>query len=264
MSFEDPDDSPLQLSVITVVRDDLSGFSETLESLNAQSLTEFNWVIIDSSADRTAISSLVNSSGRSADYLWVEPEGIFPAMNKGASISKGAYLYFLNAGDTLFSSDTLSCVDEALAANSPLWAYGNIVFWSQKGQKLTEPAWDYSTEQHHRFARGRFPGHQGLFVEKRAFEALGGLDTQFSVAADYHMICRLSRIQTPLELGFVVANFTQGGASTVSWRTAQKEFRKARKMVFPPSFVDRLEELRFGVKTYASHVIANRRSTSRL
>ena len=263
MSFEESDDSPPQLSVITVVRDDSSGFIETLNSLNAQSLPDFNWVVIDSSADRTAISSLVESSGRSADYLWIEPEGIYPAMNLGASLAKGRYLYFLNSGDTLFSFNTLSRVNEALAATCPLWAFGNIDFWNQKGQKLTEPNWDYSTEQQHRFARGRFPGHQGLFVGKNAFEALGGLDTQFSIAADYHMICRLSQIQAPCELGFVVANFTQGGASTVSWRTAQKEFRKARKMVFPLNLVDRFEELLFGVKTYASHIIANRRSFSR-
>jgi hypothetical protein len=262
MSLEESDESPLQLSVITVVRDDSSGFSETLKSLNEQSLTEFNWVVIDSSADRTAISSLLESSRRSADYLWVEPEGIYPAMNLGASVAKGCYLYFLNSGDTFFNSDTLSRVDEALTSTSPLWAFGNIDFWSQKGQKLTEPNWDYSKEQQHRFARGRFPGHQGLFVDKKAFEALGGLDTQFSIAADYHMVCRLSQIQAPRELGFVVANFTQGGASTVSWRTAQKEFRKARRVVFPPNIVDQLEELLFGVKAYASHIIANRRSFS--
>jgi len=263
MSFEEQSDSPPQLSVITVVRDDTLGFLQTLNSLKDQSLSEFNWVVIDSSTDRTSIPSLIDSSGLSADYLWVEPKGIYPAMNVGSNISRGRYLYFLNSGDTLFHSSTLSRVDEVLSATAPLWAFGNIDFWNQKGQRLTEPAWSYRTEQHHRFARGRFPGHQGLFVSKSAYEALGGLDTAFSIAADYHMICQLSQIQAPRELGFVVANFTQGGASTVSWRTAQKEFRKARKMVFPPNLIDRIEELLFGLKAYASHTIAGRRSTSR-
>ncbi len=263
MSFEESDDSPVQLSVITVVRDDTSGFIDTLDSLKEQSLSEFNWVVIDSSADSTAIPYLLESSGQFADYLWVEPEGIYPAMNLGARISKGRYLYFLNSGDTLFNSETLRRVEKDLAATSPLWAFGKIIFWNQKGEKLTEPNWDYTVELHHRFARGRFPGHQGVFVEKQAFEALGGLDARFSITADYHMICRLSQIQTPLELRFVVANFNQGGASTVSWRTAQKEFRNARRMVFPPNLANRFEELLFGVKAYTSHIIASRRSTSR-
>jgi hypothetical protein len=263
MSVKESDDSPLQLSVITVVRDNTSGFIDTLNSLKAQSISEFNWVVIDSSTDRTAIPSLLESSGQPADYLWVEPEGIYPAMNVGARIAKGSYLYFLNSGDTLFNSETLRRVEKDLAATSPLWAFGKINFWSQKGGKLTEPNWDYMTEQHHRFSRGRFPGHQGVFVEKQAFEDLGGLDTRFSIVADYHMICRLSQIRTPRELGFVVAKFTQGGASTVSWRTAQKEFRSARKMVFPPNLANQFEELLFGAKAYASHIIANRRSKSR-
>lgn len=263
MSVEESEDSPLLLSVITVVRDNTSGFVDTLNSLKEQSISEFNWVVIDSSNDRTAIPSLLESSGQSADYLWVEPEGIYPAMNLGGRISQGRYLYFLNSGDTLFNSETLRRVEKDLAATSPLWAFGRIDFWNQKGGRLTEPNWDYTAEQQHRFSRGRFPGHQGVFVEKQAFEDLGGLDPRFSIVADYHMICRLSQIQTPLELGFVVANFTQGGASTVSWRTAQKEFRSARKIVFPPNLTNRFEELLFGVKAYASHVIANRRSTSR-
>ena len=262
MSFEEQSDSPPQLSVITVVRDDILGFVQTLNSLKEQSLSDFDWVVIDSSADQAAIPSLMDSFGRTSNYLWVEPKGIYPAMNVGSSVSKGRYLYFLNSGDTLAHSDTLSRVDGALSEIAPLWAFGNIDFWNQKGEKLAEPAWNYSTEHHHRFARGRFPGHQGVFVEKNAFNALGGLDTAFFIAADYHMICQLSQIQAPSELGFVVANFTQGGASTVSWRTAQKEFRRARKMVFPPNAVDRLEELLFGVKAYASHIIANRRSIS--
>jgi glycosyltransferase involved in cell wall biosynthesis len=263
MSFEEQSDSLPQLSVITVVKDDTLGFLQTLNSLKEQSLPEFHWVVIDSSTDRTAIPSFVDSSGLSADYLWVEPKGIYSAMNVGSNISKGRYLYFLNAGDTLFHSGTLSRVDEALRATAPLWAFGNINFWNQKGQRLSEPGWNYSTEHHHRFARGRFPGHQGLFVSKNAYEALGGLDIQFAIAADYHMICQLSQIQAPRELGFVIANFTQGGASTVSWRTAQKEFRKARKMVFPPNLVDRTEEFLFGLKAYASHIVASRRSTFR-
>lgn len=263
MSVEESDDSPLQLSVITVVKDNAYGFTETLNSLNKQSISEFNWVVIDSSEDRTAVPSLLESASQSADYLWVEAKGIYPAMNQGAGVAKGRYLYFLNSGDTLFDSNTLRNVEKDLAASLPLWAFGGINFWNQKGEKLKEPNWDYTAEQQHRFSRGRFPGHQGVFVEKQAFEAFGGLDLRFSIAADYHMICRLSQIQCPLELGFVVANFTQGGASSVSWRTAQKEFRSARKMVFPPNLADLFDELLFGAKAYASHVIANQRSTTR-
>jgi len=262
MSVKESDDSPPQLSVITVVRDNTSGFMESLNSLKMQSLSKFNWVVIDSSADRNAIPSMLKPSGATADYLWVEPEGIYPAMNLGASISKGRYLYFLNSGDTLFHSDTLSLVEKDLAASSPLWAFGKVEFRNQKGDKLTEPTWNYTQELRHRFSRGRFPGHQGVFVKKQAFEDLGGLDTRFSITADYHMICRLSQMQSPLQLGFVIAKFTQGGASMVSWRKAQKEFRRARKLVFPPNLANQFEELFFGARAYASHIIASRRSIS--
>jgi len=262
VQLNDSTDYPLELSVITVVMNDPEGFSETLKSLEDQTLPEFNWVVVDSSTDQTRIPTLLSQSKLSIDYVWVEPEGIYPAMNEGATHSKGKYLYFLNAGDTLFDAGTLNRVAKSLSEKSPTWAFGGVNFWDQNGQQLKEPPWDYSLEHRHRFTRGRFPAHQSVFVRSDIFEVLSGLDTSFTIAADYHMICRLSQIQDPLKLGFVIANFTQGGASTVSWRLAQTEFRRVRKSVFPLNVIGRLEELFFGTKAYLSHLVANRRSKS--
>jgi hypothetical protein len=49
----------------------------------------------------------------------------------------------------------------------------------------------------------------------------------------------------------------------VSWRVAQSEFRRVRRQVFPPSPLSRLEELVFGAKAYASHLVVNWRSAHR-
>jgi glycosyltransferase involved in cell wall biosynthesis len=250
------------ISVITVVMDDPAGFAETLESLEEQSLPQFNWVVVDSSTDPTSIPALLSQSQLSVDYEWVKPEGIYPAMNHGASRSDGKYLYFLNAGDTLFDSMTLAQVTNAVSETLPTWAFGGVNFWDQNGQQLKEPNWDYSVEHRHRFTRGRFPAHQSVFVRSDVFEELGNFDTAFTIAADYHMICRLSQIQDPLALGFKVAHFTQGGASTLSWRLAQTEFRQARTSVFPLNLAGRLEELFFGTRACLSHLVVNRRSKS--
>ena len=262
MQLHDSTGYPLDLSVITVVMDDLKSFQETLKSLEKQSLPTFNWVVVDSSSDQTSIPALLSHSKLNVDYVRSEPAGIYPAMNQGASLGTGRYLYFLNAGDTLFDSETLNQVVDLISENSPVWAFGRVNFWDLGGQQLNEPHWEFSRERQHRFARGRFPSHQSVFVRSDIFEDLDGLDASFVIAADYNMICRLSQIQDPLELDFVVANFIQGGASTVSWRLAQAEFRRVRTSVFPLTVVGRLEELFFCTKAYLSHLVVNRRSKS--
>jgi glycosyltransferase involved in cell wall biosynthesis len=251
------------VSVITVVRNDPTGFQQTLKSLETQISSSFKWVVIDSSDNRSEIAALLDTSRLSATYRWVDPEGIYPAMNIGARNSTGDYLYFLNSGDTLSDSQILHRVEMALSESSPVWAYGNVHFWNQHGQRLREPHWEYQVEFRHRFARGRFPPHQGVFVRKDAFTKSGQFNSNYLVAADYNMICQLSKIEAPLELGFVIANFTQGGASTVSWRSAQREFRRIRRAEFPPNLVQRIEEAYFGVKAHASHLVANGFATSK-
>jgi glycosyltransferase involved in cell wall biosynthesis len=245
------------VSVITVVRNDPAGFQQTLNSLETQTSSAFEWVVIDSSDNKSEIAALIDASSLSATYRWVNPEGIYPAMNIGARKSTGDYLYFLNSGDTLADSQTLHRVELALNEVAPVWAFGGVHVWNRHGQQLHEPHWEYKVEFRHRFGRGRFPPHQSVFVHKDAFAKLGEFNSNFLIAADYNMICQLSKIEEPLELGFVIANFTQGGASTVSWRSAQREFRQIRRTEFPPNLVQRIEETYFGAKAYASHLVAN-------
>jgi glycosyltransferase involved in cell wall biosynthesis len=266
MQYQDSTNNPLELSsisVITVVMNDLQGFADTLESLEEQTGPLFNWVVVDSSSDGTSIPLLLSQSKLDVEYVWIEPTGIYPAMNQAAGLATGDYLYFLNAGDTFVDSSTLNQVSQNLQEVMPVWAFGHVNFWDQNGQQLREPRWDYSRELRHRFARGRFPAHQSVFVRKEDFLRLNGFDTTFTIAADYNIICRLSKIQHPQELHFVIANFTQGGASSVSWRVAQSEFRRVRRQVFPASPLSLLEELVFGAKAYASHLVVNWRSAHR-
>lgn len=263
MTSSDANGANHALSVITVVKDDPEGFTQTLHSLENQSSKDFNWVVVDSSADQSSIPQILESSVLTANYLWVEAAGIYPAMNQGAELASGSYLYFLNAGDSLSGSDILQRIEQLLLEKNPVWAFGGVTFWSQVGQPLREPAWQYEHEYAHRFARGRFPAHQGVFVRHDLFDQLGGFNTSYKVAADYHMVTRLSQLQKPLIMDFSIANFTQGGASTKSWRLAQSEFRRARKEVFPQNSMGFIDELVFGVKTYASHLVVNLRAKLR-
>lgn len=253
---------PPLVTVVTVLKDDPVGFSQTLQSLESQSSQSFQWVIVDSSSDRSSTPNLLKNSRLKPDYSWVKANGIYPAMNQGADLAKGLYLYFLNAGDTLFDSETLIQVSSALQEGDFSWAFGGVEFRDQLGRILREPIWQYHEEKKHRFARGRFPAHQGVFVRHDLFDQLGGFDISYKIAADYHLITRLSCIQDPLILKFNVAKFTQGGASTTSWRFAQSEFRRARSESYTRNLESIIDELFYGTKAYASHLVVSLRTKS--
>ena len=115
----------MKLSIITVNLNDRQGLAKTLESVRGQTFHDYEHLVIDGgSTDGSA--ELLCQWAPSLAYACSEPDrGIFHAMNKGWAVSKGLYLLFLNAGDTLAEEDTL----QTLFATGPTAdiVYGNAL-----------------------------------------------------------------------------------------------------------------------------------------
>lgn len=254
------------LSVITVVKDDADGFARSLSSLLAQdSLDGVEFVVADSSADQSAIPSLLEGlpTGLAVSFEWSAPRGIYPAMNSALVRATGDYCYFLNAGDALFDSSVLRRVRAALSASSE-WAFGPVEILEASGARVVTPPWDYSAEQAALFARGLFPPHQGTFASVGALRSVGGFDTSYRIAADYAAFLRLSLLGDPVLLPFVIASFVEGGTSTVNWKESFAEFHRARQSILRPSGVlaarERWETARHFGLVYAHREIRPRLS----
>lgn len=234
------------LSVITVVKDDPIGLRRTLESMRDQDLSgqhSDSWevVVVDGSCPRLEEDALAVGSAE-LRYFTQKPAGIYAAMNFAVSVALGDYLLFLNAGDTLANSSVLGSLIEQLKLQAPQWGFGRVHFTSESGKELVEPSWNYETEAERLFARGVFPSHQGTVMRRELVSQLGGFDESFAIASDYHLMLRAHVSARPIVFNFVLANFQQGGASTLHWRTAIREFHRARVQVFQPRGIARVRE----------------------
>ncbi len=92
----------MDLTVATVVKDSLDDFVKTLKSveLSRNSVSDcFEYLVVDSSRD-DKIKDLCKSYDW-VKYFYVQPSGIFDAMNNAARLSDAGYIYYLNAGDEL-------------------------------------------------------------------------------------------------------------------------------------------------------------------
>lgn len=230
------------LTVITVVKDATADFTRTAKSLAAQDLTGVEYIVIDSSVDREAIPHVLAEvpSLTSESVHWVEPAGIYAAMNIGLSLARGEYVHFANAGDALYSADILARVRDALIGDpssraDAAWAFGPVEILSQDGTRVITPPWDYASEKATCFSTGHFPCHQGTFVSTSALRSFGGFDTSYSIVADYAAFLRLSQVSDPVELDFVIATFAEGGVSTTRWQESFRQFHAARISILQPS-----------------------------
>lgn len=231
------------LSVITVVKDAPQDFAHTIASIAAQDLTGVEYLVIDSSTNRTAIPDVISKYPViSAKYLWTEPAGIYPAMNAGLAQATGDYVYFANAGDMFFSSDVLVKVRAAVTSAAPNWLFGDAEIVELSGARVVTPRWDYLTEKSVSFSRGHFPCHQAMFVKREILIGQGGFDNTYSIVADYASFLKLTLLADPLYLEFVVATFTEGGVSTTKWQESFHQFHRARKEILEPRGTAALRE----------------------
>jgi len=107
MSDSDKIKYPL-ISIITIVFNNKDNLIKTIKSVREQTYKNIEYIIIDGgSTDGTADIIKENTD---IIYKWVsEPDkGIYDAMNKGLRAATGDYVLYMNAGDEIYSPETLS------------------------------------------------------------------------------------------------------------------------------------------------------------
>lgn len=237
------------LSVITVVKDDNAGLLTTLASLKSQNLDGVEHVVVDSSAiSEEPTVAAFNLLSINRIFSWIEPSGIYPAMNRGLELANGTFVYFLNAGDTFLHESILERVHRSLTESNPQWAFGPVVIQEPHGATTLTPPWNYQREKVSGFSNGNFPAHQGIFAHRALLSSFGGFDVQYKIAADYAAFLRLSQVADPLILDFPIATFQEGGTSTTHWKLSLREFHQARcsilQLAGPASLRERFNSFR--------------------
>lgn len=95
------------LSIITICYNDCPGLELTLKSVSSQTCRDFEYIVIDG-ASTDGSAELLRQYSDIIDYAVSERDnGIYHAMNKGISRANGEYCLFLNAGDSLYSENTI-------------------------------------------------------------------------------------------------------------------------------------------------------------
>lgn len=96
----------MEISVITVNRNNAAGLLKTIDSVIEQTTPPFEFIVIDGASTDESVKIIHDH----VDYIsyWVsEPDGgIYNAMNKGIRNAHGEWCIFLNSGDA-FSSATV-------------------------------------------------------------------------------------------------------------------------------------------------------------
>lgn len=211
-------------AIITATYNAGATLERTLESIDSQTFTDYEHIIIDgASTDNTLEIAGAHASDRRR--VVSEPDrGLYDAMNKGIGITTGRYLIFLNAGDKFHDSATLQLIADTIKANNdPGIVYGQTNIVDDDGnyigprhllapEKLTLKS----------FANGMLVCHQA-FIAVRKIAGFYSLDYRFS--SDYEWCIRcLQHSRKNIGLGdTVLIDYLSEGLTTRNHGSSLRE-----------------------------------------
>ncbi len=181
------------ISVITATYNLLSqgrqdSFKGVVDCMQRQNCARAEHIIQDGASNDGTVALLHElTEGMPRTSVISEPDGgLYDAMNKGAQAAKGEYLLFLNSDDSLASDDILSQAADRLEATKPDFLYGSTLRRYEDGGETMEKRMSLKA------ILQRMPFcHNSVFIRRDVFQALGGHDRQFRIAADYDLMLRL-------------------------------------------------------------------------
>lgn len=204
-----------QFFFVTICYNNLEGLKETVESLVGQAYKNWKGIIVDGGSSDGTKSYLLEVKEKYPKFdIISEPDGgIYDAMNKGISrMPVCDYFCFLNSGDSLFESRTLSLLNEKISGLSdckPMILYGHTCEQFSPDEAVIKEA-----GKNIRLEKGMFCHHQSMFFH-HAYSDM--LHKDYKLSGDYDYIVRaVKKIKDKDDLllvDMVIARFDMAGVS---------------------------------------------------
>lgn len=124
-------------TVITVTYNARQTIELTIKSVQEQTYKQIEHIIVDGKSTDGTIELIQQLKDENTQWISEKDNGIYDAMNKASSLSKGSYICYLNAGDTFYEKETVEKLMLSAKENkSPDILYGETVVVDIKGKFL--------------------------------------------------------------------------------------------------------------------------------
>lgn len=206
----------MKVTVVTVCYNAAATLRDALKSVANQTHPSVEHILIDGGSTDTT-SEVIRLHGAHLASVVSEPDdGLYDAMNKGATRARGDVIGFLNADDWYANPNVLGWVSDCFEHGADL-VYGDLAFVTTEPPFAARRVWHDRPHAPRDFFRcGWQSAHPTTFIRLDLFRALGGFDIRWRIGADYAFLA--TAMQHPgLKMQHVAKRFINmrlGGAST--------------------------------------------------
>ncbi len=166
------------VSIITVVLNGVQTLEKVIESVLHQNITNFEYIIVDGKSIDGSIEIIRKYESRLTCWISEPDKGIYDAMNKAVSLTRGRWIYFLGADDYLL--DGFGTAVDYLSNEKTLY-YGNVY------RPIINRIYDGKFSAYKLACRNIC--HQSIFYPRHILEKYS-YNLKYPVLADYELNLR--------------------------------------------------------------------------
>lgn len=219
--------SSYDLSVITIVKNDMTGLERTRKSVAIQQDCDIQHIVVDgNSTDGTSGLVLEWKLRGDIETPLGEDTGIYSAMNMGLDQASAPFIWFLNAGDSFATSNVAARAIKAIGSYD--WAYGAVVPVNDNGDRVGATLQSEVTLRGLRWGQ-RYFNHQALIMRRDFLREIGGFDETYECAGEFEMYLRAVEFNLPLRVREEWTLYQVGGFSMSNGRLHLIETYRARQ-----------------------------------
>jgi len=199
-----------KISIITVCYNEIDRIEKTLISVINQTYPNIEYIVVDGGSNDGTIELLEKYKSHISHLVSEKDSGIYHAMNKGALLSGGDYLLYMNGGDWLYESQTLEKIIRRARPSDIIYGdrykkYGDSLIYKKHPSKIN---------QFYLLMNGIIC-HQSALISKNLFDKLDGYNSFYKIMADYDFFVRAKKIKNAefLYVNQIVCVFNADGIS---------------------------------------------------
>lgn len=189
------------ISVITVCYNASATIEKTILSVISQSYSNIEYIIIDGGSIDGTLDIIKKYEEHHIVCISEKDNGVYDAMNKGAMMSAGDWINFMNCGDTFFDCNVISQVIPLLSKENASIVYGDV--------HIINKFAEYDFKASHISSITKVPPfcHQSSFIRTSVMQS-HLFDISYKISSDRNLFYELLREGAVFEYyPVVIANY---------------------------------------------------------
>ena len=225
--------SPIDLTVVTIAKDNPSGLCSTLNSLEIQKSQAWRCLIV---VPVSSTETLEVAKGRIIDNRFSlindEARGIYEAMNLALLECNSKYVWFMNAGDEFFNNETLNqalAIADSVELDLLIGKHLVRTTWREQERIKEEERFTIKKVGAVGFALNRRSGcHQSMLFRTSRIKDIGGYSPRYRLASDFDLVLKLITLGKVFKTDQLFARIESGGIADKNLNVVFQEKHQVR------------------------------------